>query len=125
LGKFGSVTGSNITGNSQIGLDIFSAPEISGNNIYGNGIYNIKNHLPFGQDLKATMNWWGTTNDTEIGASIYDYYEDYNLSRVLFEPFLTNPIPEFPLFFALPLFMAVMLLAVVGYRRKRINVHLS
>lgn len=117
LGRFGSVTGSNITGNSQIGLDIFSAPEISGNNIYGNGIYNIKIHLPFGQDLNATMNWWGTTNDTEIQASIYDYYDDYNLSRVLFEPTLTSPIPEFPSFLTLPMFMITTFSVLIFYKK--------
>jgi len=121
LGRFGKVSGSNITGNSQIGLDVFSAPEIIGNNFYGNGIYNIKNHLPFGQDLNATMNWWGTTNTTEIGALIYDYYDDYNLSRVLFEPILTTPIHEFPSLVVLPLFMIASLLIAAVLRRKSVG----
>ena len=134
IGNLGNVAGCNITNNSQTGLDVFYVAQgdegltitgIHQNNIYDNGIYDIKNHLPFGQDLNATMNWWGTTNTTEIGAFIYDYYEDYNLSRVLFEPTLTSPIPEFPLFFALPLFMLATMLAVISYRRKRISVHLS
>ncbi len=126
LGDFGSVKGCTIINNSEMGLDVFSlSGGINGNNIYDNGIYNIRNHFPFGQDLNATMNWWGTTNTTEIRASIYDYYEDYNLSRVLFEPILTSPIPEFPLFFALPLFMLATLLVVISYRKKRIDVRLS
>ncbi len=67
------------------------------------------------------MNWWGTTNDTEIGALIYDYYDDYNVSRVLFEPSLTSPIPEFPSLVILPLFMITTLLAVTVCRRKSIG----
>jgi hypothetical protein len=139
-GAFGIVTGSDITNNSQIGLDAFApanyyyyntngdhsiVTNITRNNIYGNTLYNIKSHFPFSQDLNATMNWWGTTNTTEIGAFIYDYYEDYNLSRVLFEPILASPIPEFSLVFALPLFMLATLLTVISCRRKRINAHLS
>lgn len=127
-GEFGIVTGSNITENSQIGLDVFPVggfvilydiiTNVSRNNIYGNGIYSIKNHRPFGQGLNATMNWWGTTNTTEIGAFIYDYYDDYNLSRVLFEPFLTSPVPEFPSPLILSLFMIASILLVTAYRKK-------
>ena len=103
LGHFGSVKGSNIINNSEIGLDVFSASGgINGNNIYRNGIYNIRNNILFGQDVNASQNWWGTTNRTLIEAYIYDYYEDYNLSRVVVEPFLTSPIPEFPLAPAAP-----------------------
>ena len=70
LGSFGSVNGCNITNNSEIGLDVFSlSGGINGNNIYDNGIYSINNHLSFGQDLNATMNWWGATNTTEIEPS--------------------------------------------------------
>lgn len=126
FGAFGNITGSTITNNTQSGLEVFGlSGEISQNNIYGNGIYNIRNHIPFGQDVNATQNWWGTTDKTLIEGYIHDYYDDYNLSRVVVEPFLTSQIPEFPSFFALPLFMAAMLLAVIGYIRKRINVHLS
>jgi hypothetical protein len=132
VGSFGRVTSSNITGNMQIGLEArrvdtgyWGFPgivtEIIGNNIHDNGIYNIKNHLPFGQDLNATMNWWGTTNTTEIGAFIYDYYEDYNLSRVLFEPILTSPIPEFPSPIILSLFMIASLLTAALLRRKNMG----
>lgn len=127
IGNLGNVTGCNITNNSQTGLELFNVAQgdewltitgIHQNNIYDNGIYDIKNHLPFGQDLNVTMNWWGTTNNTEIGAHIYDYYTDYNVSRVLFEPFLTTPIPEFPSLVVLPLFMIASLLTVAVFRRK-------
>ena len=126
VGTFGKVAGSTIANNSQVGVDVFDVTGgMNQNNIYDNGLYNIVNHVQFGKDINATQNWWGTTNKTLIEAYIFDYSEDYNLSRVIVEPFSTSPIPEFPSFFALPLFMAAMLLAVIGYRRKRINVHLS
>jgi len=126
FGSFGSITGSTIVNNTQEGLEVFGlSGGINQNNIYGNGIYNIRNHIQFGQDVNATMNWWGTTNKTLIETYVYDYNDDYNLSTVVVEPFSTIQIPEFPSFLALPLFMAAMLLAVIGYRKKRINVHWS
>jgi hypothetical protein len=126
FGVFGNITGSTITNNTQAGLEVFGlSGGINQNNIYGNGICNVRNHIPFGQDVNATQNWWGTTNKTLIETYVFDYYDDYNLSRVVVEPFLASQIPEFPSFFALPLFMAAMLLAVIGYRKKRINVHCS
>jgi hypothetical protein len=132
IGNIGNVADCIIANNSQAGLDAFQAPEnqsiwygpgwititgIHQNNICNNGICNIKNQITFGQDLNATMNWWGTTNTTEIGAFIYDYYDDYNLSRVLFEPFLTSPIPEFPSFLTLPLFMIAIFFVLILYKK--------
>jgi hypothetical protein len=133
VGSIGNVADCVIANNSEAGLDVFQVPgsqsiwygsgwiNITGihqNNIYNNGFYNIKNEIPFGQDLNATLNWWGTTNSSEIGAFIYDYHEDYNFSRVLFEPFLASPIPEFPSFFVLPLLMIITLFTSVICKRK-------
>jgi hypothetical protein len=132
-GSIGNVADCVVVNNSEAGLDVFQVPgsqsiwygsgwiNITGihqNNIYNNGFYNIKNEIPFGQDLNATLNWWGTTNSSEIGAFIYDYHEDYNFSRVLFEPFLASPIPEFPSFFVLPLLMIITLFTSVICKRK-------
>jgi hypothetical protein len=136
VGSIGNVADCVIANNSETGLDVFQVLgsqsiwygsgwiDITGihqNNIYDNGFYNIKSQIPFGQDLNATLNWWGTTNTTEIGASIYDYYKDYNLSRVLFEPILTSPIPEFPSPIILTLFMIASLLTAALLRRKNIG----
>jgi hypothetical protein len=114
IGTFGNVSGSAIVHNSQTGLDVFGVGTgVNWNNIYDNGNCNVRNHVSFGQDINATCNWWGTANKTLIEASIYDYYEDFNLSRVLIEPFLANPnqiVQEFPSFFALPLIIIPTLL---------------
>ena len=45
-------------------------------------------------DINATYNWWGTTNTTLISQSIYDFWDDFNLGKVTFVPFLTEPNPE-------------------------------
>jgi len=59
------------------------------NNIFENFPYEFKNE-ELG-DVNATYNWWGTINETQIGEHIYDYYDDYNLGRVIFKPFLSEP----------------------------------
>ena len=46
-------------------------------------------------DVNATFNWWGTTNETAIKEHIYDYYDDYNLGRVIYKPYLVPPIANF------------------------------
>jgi len=46
-------------------------------------------------DVNATLNWWGTTNETVIKERIYDYHDDYNLGRVLYKPFLMPPVANF------------------------------
>ena len=121
VGRFGNIKGSTIANNSQIGLDVFDIDEgINQNNIYGNGIYNVASHVPFASDVNATQNWWGTTNKTLIEASIYDYYEDYNLSRVLFEPYLTSPIPEFPSILVLLLFVIATFFIIIVCKRHHV-----
>ena len=71
-------------------------PTILYNNIYGNSNYNIRLNIP--TDVNATYNWWGTADTQPIDQSIYDYYDDFNLGKVIHSPFLTaeNVIPEFP-----------------------------
>ena len=39
-------------------------------------------------DLGAPGNWWCTTDPNEIADRIHDVYDDANLGRVQFEPFL-------------------------------------
>jgi hypothetical protein len=71
-------------------------PTILYNNIYGNSNYNIRINIP--TNVNATYNWWGTTDTQAIDQSIYDYYDDFTLGKVIYTPFLTaeNVIPEFP-----------------------------
>ena len=45
-------------------------------------------------NVDATFNWWGTTNVQAINQTIYDFKNDFNLGRVNFVPFLTEPNPQ-------------------------------
>jgi hypothetical protein len=67
----------------------FTQAIIRYNNIIGysqNSIYMTQS-CP---DVDATYNWWGTTDIEAIEQSIYDVEDDYHLSKVTFEPFLTE-----------------------------------
>jgi len=83
------VTNSTIKGNKNSGILGHIGGYIHYSNIYANVPYDFENREA--TDVDAINNWWGTTNETLISAHIYDYYEDYNLGRVLFKPFLTFP----------------------------------
>ncbi len=71
------------------------------NNIFNNTLYNVNN----GQskswgNWSFKNNWWGTTITNSINHSIYDYYDDFNLGKVLYAPFSTklirNSAPNLP-----------------------------
>ncbi|RZB32868.1 MAG: hypothetical protein AEth_00214 [Candidatus Argoarchaeum ethanivorans] len=86
-----------ITDNGQSGISNDGGAvhynNIHYNNIRNNTIYNFKNGGS--SDVNATYNWWGTINTTLIDQHIYDYYDDYNLGKVTYVPFLTEPVtPE-------------------------------
>ncbi len=61
-----------------------------------NSIYNVKTdfdifyNLPKGTDMNATDNYWGTADEAEIGARIYDFVTDVSKGVVNFVPFLTS-----------------------------------
>jgi hypothetical protein len=46
-----------------------------------------------GCELDAKENWWGTDSSENIGERIYDYSDDFELPKVVFQPFATKPIP--------------------------------
>ena len=48
------------------------------------------------QGANATNNWWETTDEDLISERIYDYYDDFNRSKVIYKPIATAPIPEAP-----------------------------
>jgi len=73
---------------------IYGTPSIvTFNHIRGNAFYDF--YKIGGTDINATYNWWGTTNETAIKEHIYDYYDDYNLGRVLYKPYLVPPVANF------------------------------
>ena len=54
--------------------------------------YNVK--IISGSNQSFPNNYWGTTDKTEISAKIYDFYDDFDLGKVTFEPYLTKPFNE-------------------------------
>jgi uncharacterized protein YxeA len=77
------------------------APIIALNNFQDNTEYNIycDPDSDSGFDaytLNAAYNWWGTTDTETINQTIYDYYDDFNLGKVAFVPFLTEANPAAP-----------------------------
>ena len=44
------------------------------------------------EDVIATNNWWGTTDAEVIDQLIYDYYDYYDMGKVVYEPIAASPI---------------------------------
>jgi parallel beta-helix repeat protein len=91
-----------------VGADSFQEKSgdtiIQYNNIVDNTLYAVENIGPgtniFGAvlNLTATNNWWGTTDTSLIDQLIKDVKDDFNLGRVEYVPFLTEPasVPSSP-----------------------------
>jgi len=96
------------------------------NNIHNNSEYNVR--FTSSSNPNATYNWWGTTDIQAINQTIYDFKNDFNLGKVNFVPFLTEPNPEemstpiseFPSIIILPLFL-IATLAVIIIRKKMLR----
>ena len=84
------VTNSTIKENQNSGILGQPGGYVLYSNLYDNVPYDLKNMEA--TDVEAYNNWWGTVNETVIKEHIYDYYDDYNLGRVLFKPFLMEPV---------------------------------
>ena len=135
----------NFISDNNVGLDLSSQATVQNNTITNNDVAirlnycpsakinynNIENYgeksiyLLTSSNVDATNNWWGTTDTQAINLTIHDYKYDLGLSKVNFTPFLTepnpeatsDPIPEFPSWILLPLFLAATF-AVVAVRQK-------
>jgi hypothetical protein len=103
-----------------------STPTIIYNNIHDND-YSIKITEYVQNEINATYNWWGISDISAINQTIYDYKYDFNLpkNKVVFVPFLTEPnpeemstpIPEFPSWLLLPLFLVATFVVLVFRKR--------
>jgi len=93
-----TILSNSISGNS-VGIylsetDYTATPTIQNNNLQNNSNYNFDLSAP--NNVDATNNWWGTTNQSAISNTIYDYNQDFTLGQVTFTPFLTAPSPQAP-----------------------------
>lgn len=79
----------NIIVNNNIGVwptKVYSANiEVHQNCIYQNNL-NYKQGLS--SDTNASNNWWGTNDLGIIGSSIFDFYDDFNLGKIMISPIL-------------------------------------
>ncbi len=90
-----SVSKSKIINNTSYGIycSISSHPTIGNaagatNDIYGNGTYDI--YVAGADNINARYNYWGTTNEAQIKARIYDKNDNPNSGEVFYSPWATQ-----------------------------------
>ncbi len=86
-----TITDSNIINNGGNGIEANKGGSIHNSNIYGNTPYDVKISSSFNLNVDATHNWWGTTDAVQIESNIYDYYDDYYLGKLNYNPILDGP----------------------------------
>lgn len=83
----------NISNNAK-GVIVFATKDIllRDNNIENNTDYNLSMLDGQEADIDARMNWWGSTDEQEIKATIHDKASDKALGQVDFSAYLENPV---------------------------------
>ena len=70
---------------------------LANNNLFANSFYQLQNSAPLADGtVNAQSNWWGTTDETEIQAQIYDWFDDATVGVVDFANWLAEPWPAAP-----------------------------
>lgn len=64
--------------------------QVNNCNIWNNDT-NVQASGSYKDTYDFTNNYWGTENGVEISSKIYDFYDDFNLGKVIYEPYLTVP----------------------------------
>jgi len=67
-------------------------PRFEDNNIFANNTYNFSLGEGQERDVTVTGNWWGSTKRESIAERMYDRSKDKSLSKILYEPFLSEPV---------------------------------
>jgi parallel beta-helix repeat protein len=84
----------NTITNNNVGISVSNSymPTLIGNNLLNNNvsIQMTADYSGHSKDINASNNWWGTTDTSAIDKSIYDFYDDFNLGKVNYTPFLTS-----------------------------------
>ena len=86
--SFNTFIGQPLESNSTI--SIYGTGHVFSNNNFTkvNSNYVIKN--TFSATINAENNYWGTINESEIQAAIYDFGDDFELGAVDYSPFSTS-----------------------------------
>ena len=67
-------------------------PRFEGNNIFANRTYNFSLGEGQERDITVAGNWWGSIKRETIAELMYDRSKDNSLSKILYEPFLPEPV---------------------------------
>jgi len=91
----GQIVSNTIIGAAGDALVISATSIVRGNNLdLNSGPYDLVNTSS--ASIDAAQNWWGITDTSVIGPRLYDYYTDFNLGIVTYEPILTEPVSNAP-----------------------------
>jgi hypothetical protein len=94
------VTNNTILSNNEAAIYIKgTSPLIQHNNLLKKGDgYAIHTIVPNSITLSidATQNWWGSTEENEIKAAIFDGLDQFGLAEVIYNPHLTSPETNAP-----------------------------
>lgn len=78
--------------NTQAAVVVGCNISLTGNNLVGNNTtYAIRVVDGSACDIQAIDNWWGTASAPMIQTMIYDYFDDFELGKVIYEPFAQGP----------------------------------
>ncbi|MBN1185515.1 MAG: hypothetical protein JXB49_24730, partial [Bacteroidales bacterium] len=90
-----TITNTKIINNSNYGIycGIAAKPLLgdntnSTNDLFGNGGYDV--YIVGSENINARYNYWGTTNEAQIKARIYDKYDNPNSGEVFYSPWATQ-----------------------------------
>ncbi|UCH89619.1 MAG: PQQ-binding-like beta-propeller repeat protein [Thermoplasmata archaeon] len=95
-GFYGKVEYNNVTGNGYgffVDKHGYGYPvngSINNNNIFLNTLNSVYVNN-YDKDVDFKNNWWGTNDTAKINNSIYDYYDDFALGKVIYNPILRSP----------------------------------
>lgn len=95
-----SIRNNTLIGISGKGMLLNNVPVALENNNFefNSGTYDIYITIPKTTiiNLIASNNWWGTVDSNLIKQRTWDYYDDYNLTKLITSPILTTPSQTAP-----------------------------
>ena len=76
------------------GVAIYGTPQFHHNNLYDNEPYDVE--VVSSSDISGTLNYWGTVDNVDILAQVYDWYDDSLRGKLVYVPYLQDPSPDAP-----------------------------
>ncbi|RLD17438.1 MAG: hypothetical protein DRI36_03780, partial [Caldiserica bacterium] len=92
--KFNTITNNQ---NSGIVLEI---PKKEEGSLFNFSYNNIFNNMPYEfyytaqPDHEASYNWWGADEENLVAQKIYDFYDNPDVGRIIYQPYLMSPWPN-------------------------------